>query len=107
MTRLLVLVAALLALLPSMARADAHVGTTPWSLSFETGAAALTEDSLGFEVGGVRYHATSATDLGGGHYTVATDAPAGRTLDVRVSRDGNGIDKVVATVVGAPVTKTE
>jgi hypothetical protein len=100
--------AALVAVLLSCAPARAHVNvsTDPWGVSFATGAATLTEDSLGFEVAGVRYHGTSATDLGGGRYTVATNDPAGRTIDVRVSRDGDGIDKVVATVAGAPVTKT-
>src|SRR3712207_859705 len=78
------------------------VQADPWQLRFSGGGVRLTENTgtgpsgaLGFRAGGVWFHATRATALrreGDAILaTVATDYPSGRTLDVRIAPDGNGI----------------
>ena len=94
--------------------ASASVQADPWRLSFTGEGVALQENEgtgtgptgrLGFRApGGVWFHATRATSLSRAGdeiaATVATNDPAGRTLQVRLAPDGEGILQLRATVTG-------
>src|SRR5215208_2888206 len=61
-------------------------------------------ETFGFVTPTGRYHATRATALTQDGATLATDDPTGRTIDLRIRADGNGIIALTATVNGAPGT---
>ncbi len=97
------------------APASATLQTDPWRVTFEGDGVRLVEHDgtghgptgrLGFRAGGVWYHATRAVEVNrdGADVlaTAATNDPLGRTLFVRIARDGDGIVRLEADVAGAP-----
>ena len=93
------------------------IHTDPFRLSFRDARGTVLQthldERIGFvTAGGSRYRATEVTTAFGsdrGNYTatLATDDPAGRTIDLRIGPDGNGIIAVAAVVNGPPgVTRT-
>ena len=96
---------------------SARVGADPWSLELSgfAGRESLREDGtlgpsslgrLGYSTALGRYHATkvirSAADGSGVALTVATNDPLGRTIEVKVFPSGDGVIRLVATVMGVP-----
>ena len=96
---------------------SARIGADPWSLVLRgiAGDGALREDgglgstslgTLGFEDAVGWHHATrvvSSSAAGdGAELTLATNDPLGRTLEVSVEPDREGVIRLRATVRGAP-----
>ena len=92
----------------------AALAADPWRITFADARGTVLAEhpdlTIGFTAGGSRFRATRATDLrrDGEEVvaTLATDDPAGRTIAVRIGRDGEGIIGVRADVSGAPVART-
>ncbi len=97
------------------------VGGSPWKLTFSdsrgrsvlvtrTGSTKGPDGAFGFQAGGSWRHATKTISIDRSGAAVkavlSTNDPAKRTITVTVSRDAEGIIKVVSLVSGAPVTKT-
>jgi alpha-glucosidase (family GH31 glycosyl hydrolase) len=96
---------------------EAAVDASPWRITLTDrahrtvlamrtgGTAAAPDGALGFQAAGRWHHATRATALRvrGGTVvaTLATDDPAGRSLQVRVARDAGGVITIRMAVTGA------
>jgi len=79
----------------------------PFALSFrQANGTTLRATGLTFTAAGQTYRATKVTAQTADTATLATDDPAGRTIDLRLRPDGNGIIEVKAEVQGLPGTTT-
>ena len=121
-TRLLAATACACVATPAAVQADETVGSAPAAatvaadtgrVTFDGQGVQLAENAgtgagpngrIGFRVAGTWFHATRAvrvTRAGGGvEATLETNDPAGRTIDLRIEPDGEGILRLDARVAG-------